>query len=145
MMAYPRANLGTLSCFEETPLDVSPLLRGDLPADEYLADPDAGTVRRVSWSPNEIVLEVDAKRPTTVLVNQNMGVGWRARGAALVEGGENGLLAARVDAGRHTVTFRYLPRSVLAGAVVSLLAAVGAVAFLLVDRRARRYARPPEG
>jgi hypothetical protein len=138
MMVYPRANLGTLSCFEETPLDISPRLRGDLPADEYLADPAAGSVRRLLWSPNRIVLEVDARRPTTVLVNQNMGTGWRAEGAALVEKGEDGLLAARVDAGHHVVTFRYLPRSVLAGAAVSLLAAAGALAFLLSERRRRR-------
>jgi hypothetical protein len=138
MMAFPPANMGTLSCFEETPLDISPRLRGDLPADEYLAEPDAGTVRRVSWSPNRIVLDIEVKRPATVLVNQNMGVGWRAEGATLVEGGEGGLIAARVEAGRHVVTFRYLPRSVIAGAAVSLLAAAGAIAYLLVERRARR-------
>jgi hypothetical protein len=147
MMVYPPANLGTLSCFEETPLPISPRLRGDLPADEYLADPDAGTVKRLKWSPNRIVLDVDAKRATTVLVNQNMDVGWRAEGAALVDKGVDGLLAARVEAGHRVVTFRYLPRSVLAGAAVSLLAAVGAVAFLVADRRARRRASasPSEG
>jgi len=138
MMAFPPANMGTLSCFEETPLDVSPRLRGDLPADEYLAEPDAGTVRRVSWSPNRIVLDVDVKRPATVLVNQNMGVGWRAEGATLVPKGVDGLIAARVEPGRHLVTFRYLPRSVLAGAAVSLLAAAGAAAFLIYDRQTRR-------
>jgi hypothetical protein len=143
MMAYPPANLGTLSCFEEGALDISPRLRGDLPADEYLAEPDAGTVRRLHWSPNRIVLEVDAKRPTTVLVNQNMGVGWRADGAALVEKGVDGLIAARVDAGHHVVTFRYLPTSVVAGAAVSLLAAAGALAFLLRARRARRLSAAP--
>ncbi len=42
MMAFPRANEGTLSCFEETPLPISPLLRGNLAADEYLADPVRG-------------------------------------------------------------------------------------------------------
>jgi len=143
MMAYPRANLGTLSCFEETPLDISPRLRGNLPADEYLAEPDAGTVRRTLWSPNRIVLEVDAKRPTTVLVNQNFGVGWHADGGALVEGGEGGLLAARVGAGRHTVTFRYLPRSVVVGGAISLLAAFATAALLLADRRTRRLGSGP--
>jgi hypothetical protein len=142
MLVYPRANLGTLSCFEETPLDISPRLRGDLPADEYLAEPDAGTLRRLSWSPNRIVLDVDAKRATTVLVNQNFGVGWRAEGAALVAGGDGGLLAARVAPGRHTVTFRYLPRTVIAGGVVSALALLVTAAIVAAERRARRRGLP---
>jgi hypothetical protein len=138
MMAYPRANLGSLSCVEETPLDISPRLRGDLPAEEYLAEPDAGSVRRLRWSPNRIELEVDAKRPTTVLVNQNADVGWRVDGAALVAGGDGGLLAARVEAGHHLVTFRYLPGGFVVGAIVSVLAAAGSAAFLLAQRRRRR-------
>ena len=81
MTAYPPANLGTLSCHEELPINISPRLRGNLPADEYLAEPDAGKVTRTFWSPNRIVLEVEATRPTTVLVNQNMNGGWRVDGA----------------------------------------------------------------
>jgi hypothetical protein len=138
MMAYPRANLGTLSCFEETPLDISPRLRGDLPADEYLAAPDAGTVRRLLWSPNRIVLQVDVKKPTTVLVNQNMGIGWHADGGELVAGGVDGLLAARVEPGQRVLTFHYLPRSLIAGGAISLLAALAAIVFLVLDRRRTR-------
>jgi hypothetical protein len=143
MLMYPHANLGTLSCFEETPLETSPRLRGNLPADEYLADAGAGTVRRVLWSPNRIVLDIDARRPTKVLVNQNWAPGWRVEGGAAIDGGEAGLLAATVAAGRHTVTFRYLPRPFVIGAVVSLLAAAGAVLFVLLERRRRRSAGDP--
>jgi hypothetical protein len=135
MMLYPRQNQGSLSYFEETPLPVSPRLRADLPADEYLAEPDAGVVRRVSWSPNRIVLDVDVKRPATVLVNQNWGPGWRAVGGALVEGGDGGLLAARVPAGRHTLQLHYSPTSFWLGAAVSLLALALAIALVVQDRR----------
>jgi hypothetical protein len=85
---------------------------------------------------------VDAKRPTTVLVNQNMAAGWGVEGGELVAGGQDGLLAARVPAGRRVVTFRYLPRAFVVGGAVSLLAAAGALAFLLAERwRARRGPR----
>ena len=139
MMAFPRANEGTLSCFEETPLPISPLLRGNLPADEYLADPSAGHVQRLRWSPNEIVLDVDVARPATVLVNQNFDPGWRASGAEVVN--EGGLLAARVPAGRGTVTFVYRPRSFVVGGVISLLTLLGALAYLIFRRR--RAKSPP--
>jgi hypothetical protein len=136
MMVYPRLNEGTLSCFEESPLDISPRLRPNLPADEYLADPGAGSVRRVRWSPNRILLEVEASRPATVLVNQNYGPGWRAEGGTLAD--EGGLLAARVAAGKSMVTFSYRPPGFVAGAIVSVLALVVAVAVAL-RARARQH------
>jgi hypothetical protein len=141
MQDYPARNLGTLSCYEETPVPISPRLRGDLVADEYLVEPGVGTVTRKRWSPNRIELEVDAKRPATVLVNQNMGEGWRAEGADIVPGGVDGLIAARVAAGRHTVVFRYRPRAYVVGAAVSLLAGAAAAAFLVFERRSRRRGR----
>ncbi|MES1172531.1 MAG: DUF6541 family protein [Bacteroidota bacterium] len=117
MYAYPRSNQGTISCFEESPLDISPRLRSDLPADEYLADPSAGTLRRVHWSPNRIVVEATLTRPGTVVVNQNWNEHWR------VEGGRNsnvgGLLGAALPAGVHVVTFRYLPRPFLIGLAIT--------------------------
>jgi hypothetical protein len=139
MMLYPRQNLGSLNYFEETPLPRSPRLQPDLPADEYLADPGAGTVRRMSWTPNAILLDVNLKRPTTILVNQNWGPGWHAYGAELVENGEGGLLAARAPAGRHTIAFRYLPTSFVIGAGVSLLSLAFAVGLIVVARRRLEY------
>jgi hypothetical protein len=135
MYVYPAANQGSLNCFEETPIPISPLLRANLPADEYLQEPDAGTVRRVHWSPNRIDLDVDLRRPATVIVNQNFGPGWRVTGGTIAN--EGGLLAVRVPQGHHGVTFRYLPRSVVIGGTVSLLAALGAAIFVLVVRRRR--------
>jgi hypothetical protein len=137
MYVYPAANQGSLNCFEETPIAISPRLRANLPADEYLQEPDAGTVRRVHWSPNRIDLDADLRRPATVIVNQNFGPGWRATGGTIAN--EGGLLAVRVPQGQHRLTFRYLPRSVLIGGAISLLAALGAAAFVVMTRR-RRFA-----
>ena len=135
MLLYPRLNEGSLSYFEESPLDVSPRLRANLPADEYLAEPDAGSVHRRAWTPNRIELDVDVSRPATVLVNQNFAAGWRVDGGELVS--EGGLLAARVPAGRRTLTFRYLPGSLLVGAAVSALALAVAIALVVTGRRRR--------
>jgi uncharacterized membrane protein YfhO len=135
MMIYPRLNEGTLSCFEESPLDISPLLRANLPADEYLADPAAGTVRRVRWSPNRIVLDVEASRPATVIVNQNYGPGWRAEGGTLENQG--GLLTARVPAGHHTVTFWFRPPGFSVGLLVTATSLLASLAFALRAFRAR--------
>jgi hypothetical protein len=129
MYLYPPANQGTLNCFEETPIPISPALRGDLPADEFLQDASLGTVRRMRWSPNRIELDVNATQPTTVVVNQNFGPGWRAEGGTLVS--EDGLLAARVPAGHSVVTFSYIPPGMLAGLAVSLGAAIAAAAYVL--------------
>jgi hypothetical protein len=118
MYVYPRTNRGTLDCFEEAPLDISPHLGADLPADEYPLDPSAGTVRRRLWSPNHIVVETDFARDGTVVVNQNFHAGWRVQGGVLADQG--GLLAARVAAGRRTVSFRFLPTSFLVGLAASL-------------------------
>jgi hypothetical protein len=118
MYVYPRTNQGTLDCFEEAPLDISPHLGAELPADEYPLDPSAGTVRRTLWSPNHIVVETDFARDGTVVVNQNFHAGWRVEGGVLADQG--GLLAARVAAGRRTVSFRFLPTSFLVGLAVSL-------------------------
>ena len=118
MYVYPRTNQGTLDCFEEAPLDISPHLGAELPADEYPLDPSAGTVRRTLWTPNHIVVETDFARDGTVVVNQNFHAGWRVRGGVLADQG--GLLAARVAAGRRTVSFRFLPTSFLVGLAASL-------------------------
>jgi hypothetical protein len=130
---YPPANQGTLNCFEETPIPISPALRTDLPSQEYLQDASLGSVRRVHWSPNRIDLDVNTTRPTTVIVNQNFGPGWRAQGGTLVS--EDGLLAARVPAGRSAVTFSYLPPLLIPGLAISLVAALAAAAYVVVVRR----------
>lgn len=137
MYLYPSANQGTLNCFEETPIPISPSLRPNLPADEFLQDASLGTVRRVRWSPNRLELEVNATNPTTVVVNQNFGLGWRAQGGTLVS--EDGLLAARVPAGRTLVTFSYVPPWFLPGLAVSVAAALAAAAYVIAVRRGRAH------
>jgi hypothetical protein len=123
------AGLGSLSCYETHRLAMSPLLRADLPAEEYLApgSEDAGTVTRTSWSPNKVGMHVAVARPARVLVNQNWAPGWHASVGKIVS--HEGLLAVEVPQGAHDVVLSFFPWSTIGGASVTLTA-LFCVAFL---------------
>jgi hypothetical protein len=127
--------VGSLGCYETHRLAQSPLLRGDLPAEEYLAPDDvgAGSVARRAWSPNRIQLRVEVTRPARVLVNQNWAPGWHASTGAVVS--HEGLLAVDVPAGAHDVTLSFLPWSTVGGAATTLTALLS---LGLLGWRARR-------
>jgi len=122
---YAPMSRGSLSCWDAYPVPMSPLLRGDLPAEEYLLDPTAGTVQRRAWAPNRIDLDVTLARPTTLLINQNHHTGWRSNVGQVED--HDGLLAVALPAGTQHVQLRFRPRSAIAGAVASLLAVILAV------------------
>jgi hypothetical protein len=130
---WPYVDRGTLSCYDETPWPATAALRGDLPADEYLAEPDAGTVRRLRWSPNRIDLEVTLRRPGTVVVNQNHDPGWRASAGKVRS--HLGLVAVDLPAGTTRLTLRVWPPLCTVGV---LLTAVALAATALLVRRGRR-------
>jgi hypothetical protein len=116
---FPAANMGTIYCVAGNPLPESALLRGDLAAEEYPVDPTKATVKRLSWSPNVIELEVDAREPTTIRVNQNWAPEWRAN-VGTVKSDEK-LLAVDVPAGKNVVTLAYRDRALVACLLLSLL------------------------
>jgi hypothetical protein len=113
-------NRGSISCGEAYPVPMSALLRGDLAQEEYLEDPSAGQVRRISWSPNRLELEVRAASPVNLLVNQNWHPGWKSSVGEVVS--HEGLLGVKLPPGEHRVSLRFLPRSTFGGALVSVLA-----------------------
>lgn len=128
---------GSLSCWDAYPVPQSPALRADLIDEEYLLDPTSGSVRRSSWSPNRIDLDVRLERPGRVLVNQNHHAGWRSNVGEVVS--HDGLLAVALPPGEHSVTLRFLPRSALGGLFTSLVAALCGGAILWRRRRLRRW------
>jgi hypothetical protein len=121
---YPWMSRGSLTCFDDYDVMQSPELRGDLPAEEYLKDTGAGTVRRVGWSPDHIDLQVDLTRPARVFVNQNWHPGWRSTVGDVTP--DDGLLAVDVPEGSHLVTLRFRPRSATGGGLTTLLALAAA-------------------
>ena len=114
---YEALNVGSLSCWETHPVVQTPLLRADLPNEEYLADEDAGTAKRVSWSPNLIVVHVSLTKPARLLVNQNWHPGWHADSGNVIS--NEGLLAVDLPAGERDVRIRYRPWSTIGGALVT--------------------------
>ncbi len=129
---YEPMQRGSLSCWEAYPVPQSPMLRADLPVEETLLDPGAGTITEQSWSPDAIDLDVDVSRPTSVVVDQNWSSGWRAS-VGEVES-LKGLLTVAIPAGKQTLSLRFRPRSATGGALTSLVAAA-ALGFLVWWRR----------
>lgn len=117
---YQSLNLGSLSCWETHPVTMSPLLRGDLAQEEYVPDPTVGAAKRVSWSPNKIVVHASMAKAGRLLVNQNWHPGWRASIGTVLS--EEGLLAVDLPAGDSDVTLSFKPMSAVAGGTVTLVA-----------------------
>jgi hypothetical protein len=134
---FTTANLGSIYCVAGNPLPESALLRGDLPAEEYPQDPAKATVKRVSWTPNEITLDVDAHEPTTVLVNQNWAREWRASIGTVRS--VDKLLAVDVPAGKNVLVLRYADRFLEFCLLVSLASFLGL--FWFFGRDAYRWLR----
>jgi hypothetical protein len=132
--------MGSLGCGEAYPVPMSTRLRGDLPAEEYLASlhegaAAVGSAKRVSWSPNHMVVAVDTPTPVRLAINQNHHPGWRSN-VGRVEPWD-GLLSVVLPAGRHQVALDFWPRSGIGGLLASLVAAAGGVLFALVGLRSR--------
>jgi hypothetical protein len=113
------ASRGSIGCFEETGFFEAAGLRGDLPEEEFAAPGSDATVRRVSWSPTRIVLDVDARSAARILVNQNFDRHWTSSEGAVVMN-PDGLLAIDVPAGRRRVTVSFRDWLVTIGALVTL-------------------------
>src|SRR6202041_695323 len=124
---YTFLGRGSLSCFDDYNVAQSAALRGDLAQEEYLRDPDAGTVARLAWSPNRIDLHVDLTKPARVFVNQNWHPGWRSSSGTVVS--DDGVLAVDLPAGSQDLTLRFLPRSAVGG-IATVVLGLGAGAWL---------------
>ncbi|MGH7327143.1 MAG: YfhO family protein, partial [Polyangiaceae bacterium] len=123
------ASRGSLQCFEETEFDQSPLLRGDLAAEELPLDPSKATVTRVSWSPSKIVLAVHATESTVVIVNQNYSRHWSASIGEVQS--HEGELSVQVPAGDHELVLKYDDALFDLGVFVSLLALFAATGLFV--------------
>ncbi|MDC0710850.1 hypothetical protein POL68_20410 [Stigmatella sp. ncwal1] len=131
-------NRGSIACGEAYPVPMSEALRGDLPQEESLEDPSAGTARRAFWSPNRLEWDVHAAHPTFLRINQNWHPGWKSSVGEVVS--REGLLSVSLPAGEHHVTLRFLPRSGIGGALVSLLTWVSLGFVVLGSYRQRSLA-----
>jgi hypothetical protein len=132
---YAPMQRGSLSCWDAYPVPESPLLEGDLAAEESLEDPSAGHLTERAWSPNRIDLDVELDRPARVRVNQNWHAGWRTNVGEVKS--ERGLLVVDLPAGRSALQLRFAPRSAVGGLVVSVASFLAMCGLLLWGGRAR--------
>ena len=123
---------------------VNPLYRGEA----WFNEP-GNVVGRVNITPNRLEVQVKAKAPGVLYINQNHDDAWTvARGGTLLaEGaeprgvasevlGESGLLRVRVPAGGGLVVLTYAPAPFYAGLAISLITLA---ALLLLGRFRRRW------
>ena len=114
----------------------APSYRGEL----FLADSARGSATFSEWSPNKLTVDLALGSPGRLVINQNHDHNWRVFGRQVES--YRGLLSVSVDPRDRSVTFYYLPWSVLAGLAITLLGLVAASWFIWSDRSARP--RPAE-
>ena len=142
---YPAflANRGTTRGYGVVPVPsrAAPAERRDYRGEAYLVGA-GGEVRLAQWTPNRLVLDVRAEGRGVLVVNQNYLPGWSARRETAEDEGpaavisHAGLLAVRVAPEHRRVVLRYLPRSFVVGAVMSV-ATLLALVLLGLRRRGR--------
>lgn len=115
-------NRGNLSCLEATKFPQSRLLRADLAAEEYPLVPSHATVTRKKWTPNSIMLDVDATIRARVLINQNYHRYWRSNIGQVVD--HDGLLAVDLPRGHHQLKLAYRDPFFYLGAAITSLTAI---------------------
>ncbi|MBI4950110.1 MAG: hypothetical protein HY955_08205 [Deltaproteobacteria bacterium] len=142
---YPNflKNIGVANCYESMhpPTAVSPYgdeagrLNPYYTGEAYLASRGGAVVIR-KFSPNEVIVEAESLSDDILVLNQNFFKGWKAEGAAREAESHNGLVSARVPAGKNVVRFYYSPTSFKIGLAVSAISLLAALAILLRRRRA---------
>ena len=104
-----------------------------------------GQARIEEYGINEVVLHVEADRPSLVVLTDSYYPGWNAfvDGARRPIWRANSLFrAVEVPAGNHTVIFKYQPASLRWGATISLITLLLVLAGLFAERH---YARRRSG
>ena len=98
----------------------------------------AAPARIVSYTPNRIVVEAAVSEPGLLVLSEVWYPGWRATAGGLplpIVRVEGVLRGVSLDAGQHTVEFRYAPWTVWAGLAVSGLTALLLLAWTVVRLR----------
>jgi hypothetical protein len=89
---------------------------------------DAGqrvaAVKMLAFTPSSVFIDVDAPSPGDVIVTQQMSSGWRVEvdGARAVAQESTLFRTVSIGAGHHAVKWIYRPVSLLAGAILTIIA-----------------------
>jgi len=105
----------------------------------YLSS-DNGQISIVKYTPNYIEVEANILKPDILVVNQNFSPGWKVKGIDTEVQPREGLITARVPVGKYSVTFYYLPASVVFGFIITLLSGLCLFIFFLKANKSKRKA-----
>ena len=123
---YPtfQANIGSINGYESAnvPRNATPIATQEYQGEAYLKD-TTGSVVISEWSPNKLVVQIEASGAGYLVVNQNYYWGWQAEGRQ-VENVEQ-LLGVKVFPGDRQITLYYRPASFVMGAVVTGITLLG--------------------
>jgi hypothetical protein len=133
---YPQylTNHGTINCYEA----LMPKVKA-IPADSQYYRGEAfianysGSASITYFSPNKVIVKVNATENDKVVINQNYIQGWRASEGTVQE--YNGLISTDITPQTQEVVFSYLPTGFLLGVVASAVGLLLCVLFLLCIQR----------
>ena len=95
----------------------------------------AGEANQIAWTPNRLTYEVDAPRPTSLIINQNSYPGWRiVRGEGELYS-EGRLMAVKLPAGHQLLELVYRPTHILLAFVITATATLILIWAWMVERR----------
>ncbi len=115
--SFSAAGFGTRACYAPLEWKPAPGIVDGRVAQARVEPSPSGTVRQVSWSPNQIKLDVRLDAAATLIVNQNYETGWRLEGSDA-----NGTVGAFVASEKRFWDVRAQPRDLPAQGAIGLLA-----------------------
>ena len=128
----PRQNRGRLECWEEWAFNAgAPLWTGDLP--QAKAADGGAVVSNVTRTQSTFTFDVDAARPSRVLVNSTYDRGWRTSAGALDILDKQ--LVLDVPAGHHHVRLWYWPHGLTLGLWITSVSVVALLAYAFGFRK----------
>lgn len=134
---YPTllTNVGTICCYEPmaVPRDAIPKEDERYQGEVFLKGTE-GKVDIIKWSPNKVVININALSEGYLVLNQNYYPGWKVKGAKnnQVESIDK-LLGVKVAPLDKQIEFYYLPTSFIIGLIISL--ATVSFLFIILKRK----------
>jgi hypothetical protein len=125
----------TAVAIQQGSADATPLAARDVPSGAAAGEEWTSTVDVVNYKPNQVVINAELSRPGWLVLSDTYFPGWEAtvNGSAMPISQANGCVrAVPLEAGQSEVVFRYRPRPLYIGALISCVSVALLVGVWLV-------------